>query len=88
MSQNRPVNDTDILAGFASLHQAMAQGFDGVNRRLDRVEERLTGVEGRLTSFEGRLSGVERRLDGVDVRLNEITNDIARLEHRMLRRFD
>lgn len=60
MSSNRPVNDTDILNGFASISQAVADGFDRLGRRIEAVEQKVDGL----------------------------TTDVARMEHRILRRFD
>jgi len=64
MSYDRPVNDEDILAGFASLHQAMVAGFGQMQGQIDSL-----------------------RMD-MHTQFHDVRNDIARLEHRMLRRFD
>ena len=64
MSSNRTVKDEDILSGFASLHQAMSEGFDRVNARMDA------------------------RFDRVHAEILDVRNDVARLEQRMLQRFD
>jgi len=67
MWHDGPVKDEDILTGFASLHQAVATGFEGVQRQFN---------------------GVQRQFDGVRQQFLDVRNDIARLEQRMLRRFD
>jgi len=64
MSSNRPVKDADILAGFAALHEAMANGFDLLHAEL--------------RASHGELQG----------QILDVRNDVARLEQRMLRRFD
>jgi hypothetical protein len=72
MSYDRPVNDEDILAGFASLHQAMTTGFDRLRSEFF----------GELNSQIGTLRSE------MQTQFHDVRNDIARLEHRMLRRFD
>ena len=37
MASNRSVKDEEILAGFASLHEAMATGFDAESKADERV---------------------------------------------------
>jgi len=72
MSYDRPVKDEDILEGFASLHQAMLTGFDQM--RAD---------------FFGKLDAeIQALRSEMQTQFHEVRNDIARLEHRMLRRFD
>jgi predicted secreted Zn-dependent protease len=68
MALNRSVKDEDVLAGFASLHQAMAEGFDRMAREFER---QILDVRNDL----GR-------------QILDVRNDVARLETRMLRRFD
>ena len=64
MSLNREVKDENILAGFASLHQAMADGFDRLTREIAALGRDL------------------------EHHILDVRNDVARLETRMLRRFD
>lgn len=76
MAEHGRVTDEEILSGFQSLHEAMARGFAGVERRFDGIERRFMGIEQRL-------DGVEQRLDGFATRAQ-----LAQLEQRMMRRFD
>jgi hypothetical protein len=72
MSYDRPVKDEDILEGFASLHQAMMTGFDQMR-----------------TDFFGKLDAeIQALRSEMQTQFHDVRNDIARLEHRMLRRFD
>lgn len=36
----------------------VAEGFQGVNGRLDRLEGRMDGLEGRMDTLEGEMSGL------------------------------
>jgi len=72
MSLNRPVTDEDILNGFASLHQAMATGFDGMRREILDVRNDISRLEQRML----------RRFDDVDTRLDRHEQRITALESR------
>jgi hypothetical protein len=72
MPDDRPVHDEDILAGFASLHQAMITGFDQMR------SEFLGELHAQIGSLRSEMQ----------TQFHDVRIDIARLEHRMLRRFD
>jgi len=75
LHDNEPVKDEEILAGFASLHQAMATGFETQRRAFTGFTQQIHGEMHSLrVALEDQIHGVR--------------NDVARLEHRMLRRFD
>lgn len=78
MPEHHRVTDEEILSGFQSLHDAMARGFAGVERRfvgvehrLDRIDQRLGGCATRaeLAQLEQRML---RRFDEVDERLDRL----------------
>jgi hypothetical protein len=72
------VTDETILAGFASLHQAMAEGFDRLDRKIDSKIDGLRGeMNLRFAEFEARMM---RRFDERDVRLDDHEHRISRLE--------
>jgi len=56
MSFNRLVKDEGILNGFASIHQAMSDGFDRMDRRIGVLEN-----EGGIQPGAGR----RRRTDSM-----------------------
>jgi len=66
------VKDEDILAGFASLHQALTVGFDRVHREILDVRNDISRLEQRML----------RRFDEVDVRLDGHEKRIRALEAR------
>ncbi len=72
MSYDRPVKDEDILEGFASLHQAVITGFEQQEARMFAL------IDGRINALRSEMQ----------TQFHDVRNDIARLEHRMLRRFD
>lgn len=80
MSSNRPVKDEDILSGFASLHQAMTEGFDRVDARFDRVHAEILDVRNDVARLEQRML---RRFDDVDERLDRHELRITALEARV-----
>jgi hypothetical protein len=45
---NGSVTDETILAGFASLHQAMAEGFDRLDRKIDAVDSKVDGLRAEM----------------------------------------
>ena len=68
------VTDEIILEGFRSLHQAMAEGFDAMNRRID---QRFADVDQRFAELEHRMM---RRFDERDVRVDDHEQRITTLE--------
>jgi uncharacterized membrane-anchored protein len=64
---NQRVTDEVILEGFRSLHEAMAVGFDRLERKMD---ERFAGVDRRFEAVDRRFAQLEarvmRRFDAVD----------------------
>ena len=90
MSSNRSVNDEAILDGFASLHEAMASGFDGVQRQMadlraqmadlrGDVQQQILDVRNDVARLEHRML---RRFDDIDGRLDRHEVRIAALEAR------
>jgi hypothetical protein len=73
---NQHVTDEIILAGFASLQQAMAEGFDKVNARIDALERTM---DDRFVALEHRMM---RRFDERDERLDDHERRIAAVEAR------
>lgn len=71
---HRSVTDEVILEGFRSLHEAMAAGFDAINRRIDALDVRIGALEQRVGTLERRVGTFEQR--------------VGTFEARMLRRFD
>lgn len=72
MSSNRAVNDEEILVGFASLHGALASGFDELRRQILDVRNDVSRLEQRML----------RRFDDLDERLDRHEERIAALEAR------
>jgi hypothetical protein len=70
---NHGVTDEVILEGFRSLHEAMAHGFDRVDRRMDSLESRMTAFEARMM----------RRFDKVDERLDNHERRITAIEAKI-----
>ena len=89
---NQSVTDEIILEGCRSLAEAMATGFDRVDRRLDEMHpemnERFAAVDRRFVEFEARMnqcfgdleSRMMRRFDERDVRLDDHERRITTLE--------
>jgi hypothetical protein len=79
MSSNRSVTDEEILAGFASLHEAMANGFDGVRRQMAEMQQQILDVRNDVSRLEQRML---RRFDDIDGRLDRHDVRITALEAR------
>jgi hypothetical protein len=79
MSLDQSVKDEDILNGFASLHQAMAQGFDAVARRVNNVEAGILDVRNDIARLEQRML---RRFDDIDERFDKLEGRVSTLEIR------
>lgn len=82
---NRSVTDEIILEGFRSLAEAMATGFDRVDRQLGalrhEMNERFAQVEGRMNQRFGELEArMMRRFDERDVRIDDHDQRITALE--------
>ncbi|MDP9104402.1 MAG: hypothetical protein M3N49_00480 [Candidatus Eremiobacteraeota bacterium] len=75
------VTDEIILEGFRSLHQAMAEGFDGLRREMD---ERFALIDQRFGSMDQRIGDLDHRMmqrfDEVGGRLDNHERRIATLE--------
>lgn len=69
------MKDADILKSFQSLHEAMTMGFD---RAREDLEREIGGVRGEIVGLRNELGG----------QIQDVRNDIARVEQRVLRRFD
>jgi len=88
MPHNRPVKDEEVLAGFASLHQAMATGFDAMQRRFGYFRADIHGeildVRSDIAHVRENVARLEqrilRRFDEVDSRLDNHEERIATLE--------
>ena len=78
---NESVTDEIILEGFRSLHQAMAEGFDKVDKRFEQVDKRFIDLEARIdkrfADFDHRMM---LRFDEVNERLDRHERRIATLE--------
>jgi hypothetical protein len=78
---NHSVTDEVILAGFRSLHEAMALGFDRVDRRFEALEKRMAegfaAVDRRFAEFDARMI---RHFDERDARLDNHAGRISALE--------
>jgi hypothetical protein len=74
MAEHRRVTDEDILAGFQSLHEAIALGFARVDERFARIDDRFALIDDRFALIDDRFKAMDHRFDA--------------LEARMLRRFD
>jgi hypothetical protein len=84
MPFDRTVKDEDILAGFTSLHQAMAEGFDKMSRQLEvrfqAIEHQILDVRNDVARLETRIL---RRFDEVDARFDKLEARVTRLEERI-----
>ena len=88
MTFDPKVKDDDILAGFASLHQAMAEGFDRMERKFAKFEHELRDVRGDVARLETRML---RRFDEVDERFAQVDVRFAQVDARFAQvdaRFD
>ncbi len=74
MSLNESVTDEHIHNGFASLHQAMATGFDRADIRFAALENKIARLEHKMLE---RFDAVDARLDGHDIRLAAIETKLA-----------
>jgi hypothetical protein len=83
MSSNRRVTDEDIRSGFASIHQAMATGFDRVAATLTQMENkharfeqemlrRFDAVDQRFEAIDSRFDAMDRRFDAMDKRFDDL----------------
>jgi uncharacterized membrane-anchored protein len=72
---NQSVTDEIILEGFRSLAEAMATGFDRLERKMDE----------RFAAVDRRFEQVDRRFEELESRINQRFGD---MESRMMRRFD
>ena len=79
MSLDQSVKDEDILSGFVSMHQAMAQGFDRVERRYNDLEASILNVRNDVARLEQRML---RRFDDVDERFDKLEGRVTALELR------
>jgi hypothetical protein len=78
MSFDPTVKDEAILAGFSSLHGAMAEGFD----RMSRMFERQFETNGRrFEVIDRRFEAIELRFQDVERQILDLRNDVARLKH-------
>ena len=66
------MTDDEIMTGFASLHEAIALGFE-------RLGAELAVVRTEAASFEQR---VLRRFDGVDERFDAMESCLKRIERQ------
>jgi hypothetical protein len=78
---NQSVTDEIILEGFRNLAEAMANGFDRVDRQLAELRAemnaRFAQVDRRFAEFESRMM---RRFDEVGARLDDHERRITALE--------
>jgi hypothetical protein len=58
----RTVKDEDILSGFASLHQAMTEGFDRMERRFIAIDGRFQAVERQILDVRNDVARLEERI--------------------------
>jgi hypothetical protein len=81
------VKDEDILSGLASLHQALTEGFDRIERRFTGVDARLGGLEQKILDVRNDVARLEtrmlRRFDDVDGRFDTLETRVTRLEDRI-----
>jgi hypothetical protein len=74
------VKDEDILAGFASLHRAMADGFDRLAREIAGLEHQILDVRNDVARLETRML---RGFDDVDARFDRLERRVMVLEERI-----
>ena len=78
---NQSVTDEIILEGFRSLAEAMANGFDRVDRQFDELRtemnQRFAQVDRRFVELEARMM---RRFDERDARIDDHGQRITALE--------
>jgi flagellar capping protein FliD len=76
MAEHRRVTDEDILAGFQSLHEAIALGFARIDERFARIDERFALVDDRFKAMDHRFDALEarmlRRFDDIDAQFQEM----------------
>jgi hypothetical protein len=61
-----------VAAGFQELQEAMRQGFDRVNERMDAHDGRFDEVDSRLDRIERKLDNTIERVDDHGVRLGRL----------------
>jgi archaellum component FlaC len=59
---------------------AVSEGFNATNQRLDGIEKRLNTVEKRLNRVETHLDGVRIHLDHVENRLGNIDKGFGNIK--------
>lgn len=79
------MDDETIIAGFKNLADAMATGFDRMDRQIAQLDAKIDAVRDELRSeFRNGLGGLEqrmmRRFDAVDGRLDDHERRITALE--------
>ena len=81
---NESVTDEIILEGFRSLHQAMAEGFDAMNRRID---ERFAAMDHRFATMDQRFATMDQRVGDLDHRMmrrfDEVGSRLDNHRHRI-----
>jgi len=90
-SDDRRLTDEEYSSGFASLHEAIANGFDTLPGRLEgelaRIRGDVGGLEARMLrrfdAVDERFDAIETRLNGMDVRLDKIDIRLDRIELRL-----
>ena len=91
-AHHRRVKDEEILAGFASLHQAMLVGFEAIAKRFDDVDRRAAAFEHRMLrrfdALEARVGALEARVDALEARMDERFDGMDERFDRMDERFD
>ena len=73
---NESVTDEIILDGFRSLHQAMAEGFDGLRREMD---ERFALMDRRFALMDQRFGSMVQRIGDLDHRMMRRFDDVGGL---------
>lgn len=75
---NGSVTDETILAGFKSLHEAMAEGFDRLDRKIEHEIRTLRAeMNERFAALEARMM---RRFDECNAHLDDHERRIVALE--------
>lgn len=59
-------NNVKKETGLDDLAVMVAEGFGGVNSRMDKLEGRMEGLESRMEGLEGRMEDLENRLEKVE----------------------
>ncbi len=78
---NESVTDEIILEGFKSLHQAMAEGFEGLRREMDQrfalMDQRFASIDQRIGDLDHRMM---RRFDDIGGRVDNHERRMTTLE--------